>query len=272
MTALGLVEYAEVGAGSNVLIVHGVPGGYDQGIIVAGLLDGPYRFLAVSRPGYLGTPLSTGASPEAQADAYAALLDTLRIDRVAAIAISGGGPSTLQFALRHPHRCWGVVTMAAVTMHRPRSLVNWLVRWLPLSDRGSWILGMLPALIPTGLAQALGVHPATLALIGNGLDAPVRGTGIRNDLAEFEAIKTYHLERITAPTLVLHGISDRVVPAAHAEHAAAAIPGARYVRVAGGGHVFFVRPEVRAAVLAFLAENAPQSPAVDLDLPVSFRP
>jgi pimeloyl-ACP methyl ester carboxylesterase len=40
-----------------------------------------------------------------QADAVAALLDVLGIRTAAVMAVSGGGPCALQFALRHPQRC-----------------------------------------------------------------------------------------------------------------------------------------------------------------------
>ncbi len=259
-TERGAVEYAERGAGADVLILHGVPGGFDQGLIVGRLLDGaPYHVVAVSRPGYLGTPIATGATPEAQADAYAALLDTLGIERVAAIAFSGGGPSTLQFVLRHPDRCWALVTLAALTMRRPvtGSPLESLARWLPLSDRGSWPLAKLVNAIPEGLAQKVGIHPLALALFGNALQAPARGTGIRNDLAQFDEMPPYPLQQIAAPTLVIHGLRDRVVPIAHADHAAGAIPGVRVVRVRGAGHVLLTSPEVRTALLAFLSEHAP---------------
>jgi pimeloyl-ACP methyl ester carboxylesterase len=262
-TASGAVEYAAVGAGPAVLVVHGVPGGYDQGLIIAGLFEGePYRFVALSRPGYLGTPLATGETPAAQADAYAALLDNLGIRRAAIIAFSGGGPSTLQFVLRHPDRCWAMITVAALTMRRPiaGSLTAALARWLPLSDRGRWPIAKLPMAIPDRVARALGIHPVWLAMQGNAFEAPVRASGIRNDLAQFDAMVPYPLEQITVPTLVIHGLEDPVVPIAHAELAAATIPGARSVRLRGARHVLFTRPDVRAAMVGFLAEYAALPP------------
>lgn len=52
------------------------------------------------------------------------------------------------------------------------------------------------------------------------------------------------LPRITAPTLVVHGAADRLIPRAHAEVYAAEIPGARLVDVEGAGHLLCLeRPE-----------------------------
>jgi pimeloyl-ACP methyl ester carboxylesterase len=47
------------------------------------------------------------------------------------------------------------------------------------------------------------------------------------------------LSRITAPTLVVHGTCDPLLPLAHGEALAALIPGARFVAVEGMGHGFF---------------------------------
>jgi pimeloyl-ACP methyl ester carboxylesterase len=114
-TAAGPIEYARVGQGPAVLVIHGCPGGYDQGLIATKLAPSDeFTFISPSRPGYLRTPLHVGLTPEAQADSYAALLDALGISQAAIIGISGGAPSALQFALRHPGRCWGLVTVCAV--------------------------------------------------------------------------------------------------------------------------------------------------------------
>ena len=68
-TAVGPMQYAERGHGPAVLTVHGTPGGYDQGLVGLGFASSAQRLIAPSRPGYLGTPLSTGRTPDQQADA-----------------------------------------------------------------------------------------------------------------------------------------------------------------------------------------------------------
>lgn len=60
--------------------------------------------IAPSRPSYGGTPLGTGCTPVEQADALAALLDTLGLEQVAVLAMSGGGPSGYALAGAHPDR------------------------------------------------------------------------------------------------------------------------------------------------------------------------
>src|SRR5262245_20535811 len=111
-TRCGPIEYAERGKGPPVLAVHGAGGGFDQGLLLgAPLIDHGYRVVAMSRFGYLRTPLPADASAEAQADAHACLLDALRIDRAPVFGVSAGGPSSIQLCLRHPDRCNAMILL-----------------------------------------------------------------------------------------------------------------------------------------------------------------
>lgn len=114
-TECGQIEYASMGEGAPVLVVHGAGGGYDQGILLAQLMVGSgFRFITPSRFGFLRTSLPANATSAAQADAHACLLDALNIRRVAIVGFSAGGPSTLQFALRYPDRISAMVLVSAV--------------------------------------------------------------------------------------------------------------------------------------------------------------
>jgi 2-hydroxy-6-oxonona-2,4-dienedioate hydrolase len=63
-------------------VVHGSGGGHDQGMAFAGsLADQGIRVIAMSRFGYLRTPMPADASAAAQADAHVCLLDALGIRR-----------------------------------------------------------------------------------------------------------------------------------------------------------------------------------------------
>ena len=76
-TACGPIEYQEAGLGVPLLAVHGSGGGFDQGMAFAApLAHRGIRVIAMSRFGYLRTPMPTDASAQAQADAHVCLLDT----------------------------------------------------------------------------------------------------------------------------------------------------------------------------------------------------
>ena len=72
-----------------------------------------FTVITPSRAGYgRSTPLNNYLE---QADAIAELLDSLGIKECAVHGTSGGGPTVLQFAIRHPDKCKALITEAAVT-------------------------------------------------------------------------------------------------------------------------------------------------------------
>jgi pimeloyl-ACP methyl ester carboxylesterase len=66
------------------------------------------------------------------------------------------------------------------------------------------------------------------------------------------------LKQIAAPTLVLVGREDIMLPVRHSEELAALIPGARLVVLDGGAHGFSIEiaDKFNRAVLAFLGQVA----------------
>jgi pimeloyl-ACP methyl ester carboxylesterase len=62
------------------------------------------------------------------------------------------------------------------------------------------------------------------------------------------------LPTVTCPTVVIHGIDDRLIPLAMGQEIASAIPGAELVTIEDAGHFLFrEQPEaVASAVAAFL--------------------
>ena len=121
-TSQGLLEYALYGAeqGAVVILSHGTGGGYDQGLMLARLL-GDFQGIAVSRAGYLRTPVETGPSPAELTHAYAALLNSLDIEKAAILGLSAGEMSAAHFALRYPNHCWALVLADAVTTAPPKA-------------------------------------------------------------------------------------------------------------------------------------------------------
>ncbi len=65
--------------------------------------------------------------------------------------------------------------------------------------------------------------------------------------------RTAELRRISAPTLVIHGDTDRMVHVSGGRATAAAIPGARYVEIEGMGH--HIAPGLIDRVVAMTTEH-----------------
>jgi pimeloyl-ACP methyl ester carboxylesterase len=271
-TQRGAVELADFGAGDAVLCLHGAMGGYDQGLLLGAVLGEPgYRYVCPSRPGYLGTPLARGRTPEEQADLYAALLDALGIEGTAVMAVSGGGPSAVHLALRHRDRLAALVLVscpAQPTANRPplRFRLFPLLLRLPGFARS---LERKAAEEPEAMAARSITDPELLARTIRNADAwtllrqlqTSTMTRMRERLegtfadAAVAAERTYPLEQVQVPTLVVHGTHDPGLPIdRHGEVSAARIPGAQLLPLAGGGHaaIFSHRDEARARTTAFL--------------------
>jgi 2-hydroxy-6-oxonona-2,4-dienedioate hydrolase len=264
-TPLGDVEYAVIGEGTPYLYVHGAPGGYDQGLV-----DPRYRpdafaglkTITLSRPGYLRTPLSSGETPAEQADLFAALLDEIGVVRVVIIAVSGGGPSALQFAMRYPERTAGLFLMAPATIaqpgleyQNPTSTSGTLLLDVVLWAAGRWLgPNMLPGLDKDDSEQVALARSWVRTVI----PLARRTEGAINDFAMLREldIDAWPLETITSPTLILHGDADRNSPYEGSANAAARIPNAKLVTFEGVGHeLTLTRPrEIDELMHRFLEE------------------
>jgi pimeloyl-ACP methyl ester carboxylesterase len=281
-TARGVVEYATAGEGPTLLALHGIMGGWDQSMLLARTV-GPasFRVLALSRPGYLGTALAAGRSPEEQADLYAATLDALGVERAAVIAVSGGGPSAIRFALRHRDRCWALVLVS--TVGQPMSgrlplsyhLKMWLARRAWFAERIRRRIERDPEAAARRSIRDPDVRARTLAdpeagplfrtmIASKGDRIAMRLDGTKQDVRAGRA-PAPPLEDVRVPTLVVHGTNDRVVPfARHGAILARRIPGAELLAIEGGEHVaiFTHRPLIQARVDAFLRAHAPAGPRI----------
>lgn len=67
-TRCGPIEFAALGSGTPILVVHGARGRFDQGLVIGReLAPAGFRIIAMSRFGYLRTPLQDEASAPARA-------------------------------------------------------------------------------------------------------------------------------------------------------------------------------------------------------------
>jgi pimeloyl-ACP methyl ester carboxylesterase len=275
-TACGLIEYGIAGEGPPVLVVHGAGGGFDQGLdFSTPLVASGFRIIAMSRFGYLRTPLPEDASPAAQADAHACLLDTLGIERVAIIGASAGAPSSLQFALRHPGRITALVLLVPATyVPRPEGAppvrtppgLQFLLDTALRSDFLFWtaghlaremVIGTILATPPTVVRDA---DPDEQARVQQMLDhiPPVsqRRLGLLNEAAVIPSLQRYELERIHVPTLAISVADDLFGTYDAARYTAGQIPDARFVGYSSGGHLWVGhQQEVTNEIIRFMKES-----------------
>ena len=262
----GVIEYAEWGKGPALLLSHVLFGGFDTGIRIAKTYVGDgYRFVVPSRFGYLGSALPPGASPAAQADAYAFLLDTLGIERAVIFGFSGGGPSAIQFALRHAGRTTALILLGSALPGKTGKPPKAAARLLFGSDFFFWAL---TTWTPRLLARILGVpggshvSPEQLAAVveagGSMLPVRPRKTGVLFDLyVSNPDVQHYPLEQISVPTLIMNAKDDGLSAYANAAHAAQRIKKAQLVPIEHGGHLLLgSEARIRQQTKAFISAAA----------------
>lgn len=266
-SASGSLEYADEGSGSPVLVIHGAGGGYDQGLWLGHVVLGAgYRLIAVSRFGYLRSPIPADASIVGQAQLYRELLDYLGIERVIVLGISAGGPSATTFASRYPERCRALLLVSAVSQGpQPGDqapVYVGVIHLLQQSDYAYWLVtkyGRRQMLALVGVPPEVyaGFSAEQRGLAREMLDTmnPMRAryAGTLNDEAMIRR-EGVDASGVQAPVLVVHARDDALVGFEHARHAADTIPGARLLAYDSGGHGLLPRmQEVRAEIRYFLS-------------------
>ena len=275
-TACGPIEYAVVGEGPAVLIVHGAGGGFDQtaGFAEAFAARG-FRVITMSRFGYLRTPQPASALPATQADAHACLLDALKIPRAAIVGASAGAPSSMQFALRHAARCSALVLLvplayapqAAERLTPPPAAARWMFEsaiksdflyWLAAEVSPSLVIGSILATPPYLVERANAAEKERIAwMLRQPLPVSARQQGLLNDVGIAVTLERYELERIGAPTLVISTRDDFYGTYASALYTAQHIAGARFLGLEDGGHLWVGHHhEVMNEIVSFLTSSA----------------
>lgn len=225
------------------------------------------RLVTYSRPGYgASTPRpAAGQYADDVADS-ARLLDHLGIEEFLTIGWSGGGPRALGCAALLPDRCRAAASLAGVAPYHAEGL-DWFAGMAEenhaeyhAAEQGAaayeayLVEHFLPILSATApeLAAAMGglVTPVDRAamtaefadwLARTFNNAGAQGaTGVRDDGLAAVAPWGYDLGSISVPVAVWQGRQDAMVPFAHGEWLAAAVPGAEAHLFDDEGHLSLV--------------------------------
>lgn len=255
-TRAGPIELGEAGEGAPVLVVHGTGGGFDMGLSMARpLLPAGWRVLSPSRFGYLRTPFPDDASEEAQADAFAALLDALGIERVPVIGGSAGAISALWFALRHPQRCSALVALVPATHVPDRPETPAAAPWaVPITERllrSDALFWAASRLAPNALTRALlGTDPSLVAAASSAEQSRVRSVlrdlqplsaranGLLNDSRQSRHPRPMPLAQLRLPLLAIACEDDGFGTHAAARHLVESVEGAELLSFPSGGHLW----------------------------------
>jgi 2-hydroxy-6-oxonona-2,4-dienedioate hydrolase len=280
-TRCGPIEYQEAGSGIPLLAVHGSGGGHDQGMAFARpLTKQGIRVIAMSRFGYLRTPMPADASAAAQADAHICLLDALGIAQAAVLGGSAGAPSAIQMAIRHPDRTSALILLVPLTYMPPSqtasapAMPSWVENmmmsvigsdflfWSALHVARNPMIGTVLATPPELVALANAREQARVnAMLDTILPVSARAKGLRSDTAISKRLTPADLKAIRAPTLVISARDDRYGTFASAQYTASQIAGARFIGFTDGGHIWVGHDDEVMAAITELLRPADARPA-----------
>lgn len=250
------VYWEDQGRGDPLLLIMGTGCTLDMWYRVRPRLAERYRLIAFDNRGVGRSDVPDGPYTVAQMAADAvAVLDDARVEAAHVVGAWLGGAVAQELALAHPGRVASLVLVCtsafphavdpepevfAMLARRASMTPEESVRAaIPFTYEG----GTPRERIEEDVAVRLRTHPSVTGYLGQ--RRATDGYDTRGRLAE-----------IAAPTLVIHGDGDRLVPPGNGEDLAKLIPGARLALVARASHTVFTdQPEETVRlILTFLDE------------------
>jgi pimeloyl-ACP methyl ester carboxylesterase len=250
------IAYDDAGSGAAVVLLHGYPFNRSMWREQSEALSTKYRVITPDLRGLGETPPANEPATMAEmARDVAALLDELRIGRVALGGLSMGGYVALAFYRRFPLRVRALILADT----RPQGDTEQAGRNREEQAQKILKVGMqsiaddflkkvlTPATLSGKPETVASVREMILKTDPQGAANALRGMAVRSDQTAF-------LEEILAPTLILGGSEDQLTPPADAELMHREIRGSRLEILEGASHLSNLeRPaEFNRALLDFL--------------------
>jgi len=250
------IYWDEQGQGEPVLLIMGLAYPSQMWYRTRPLLASRYRTLAPDNRGIGQSDVPLGPCPiSVMAADAAAVLDAAGVDSAHVFGISMGGMIAQEFALQTPARVRSLI-LGCTAAGGPTA-----VRAEPEAIQ---MLMKREKMSPEQAAEAAVLFiydPATprdridedLAIRRPWFPSPAGYAAQLQGILGWEAYS--RLGQIVAPTLVIHGESDRLIPPGNGNLIAQKIPGAKLVMIPRASHLFLTdQPEAaHRAIMEFLA-------------------
>jgi pimeloyl-ACP methyl ester carboxylesterase len=250
------IYWDEAGQGAPLLLIMGLGYPAHAWYRTRPVLAEKYRTIALDNRGVGRSEMPAGPYPiPLMASDAAAVLDAANVESAHVFGISMGGMIAQEFALQYPQRVRSLI-LGCTAPGGPHAVRAEAEATQVLMNRGN-----MTREEAARAAQPFIYHPSTpqerieedMVVRRPWFPHPAAYTAQLQGILAWESYS--RLSNITAPTLVIHGESDRLVPAGNGKLIAETIPGAKLVMLACASHIFTTdQPEAaQGAILEFLA-------------------
>ncbi len=250
------IYWHERGAGEPLLLIMGLGCASDLWHRTTPELSLEYKTILFDNRGIGRSDAPPGPySISTMADDAAAVLKAAAVESAHVFGYSMGGMIAQELALRYPERVRSLILGAT-------------------NCGGRHAVPPAPEVISVLMARADNPSDAFWAMVPYMYDASTPREKIQEDLevrslafatresylAQLQAIIAWEayrrLNSVKVPTLVIHGETDRLIPAANADILAKEIPNAKLVKLPDASHIFLTdRPQASTtAILSFLQD------------------
>ncbi len=215
----------------------------------------------------LGLDGSASYTLEDMAEDTVGLLDEIGVGRAHLVGASLGGMIAQTVAVAHPERVLSLASVMSTTGRRrvaiPRPRAIRALLQPPPSDRAGYIEHLAGVFRVIGSPAYPRDDRELREVVASGYERCFYPPGTARQLAAVSASgdRTRALRRVSAPTVVIHGRDDPLIPVGGGRATAGAIPGAELVEIPGMGHD--LPRALWATVIDAIDRNVGRSAAVE---------
>ncbi|HUT55977.1 MAG TPA: alpha/beta hydrolase [bacterium] len=233
--------YLDEGQGEAMVLVHGWAGNAWNWESVFGPLSEHHRVVVVDLPGHgkSGCPEGFGYTMPGLADLVVQVMDELKIEKATVAGSSMGGAVTAWVAIRHPDRVDRLILVDAAGT----GIQNNLMKMAGHLMTPSTVIPLIHLVFPVNEKRQAAVPVSERKRVVLAEELYASGRKKCAALALARTMKSIskdvvddRLAAVTAPTLVIWGSDDGLLPRAAGEFYRDHIPGATMVIVPGGNH------------------------------------
>jgi len=249
--------YIESGQGEPLVLIHGLGGDHREWAMQIPVFAQKFRVIALDLRGHGETDkIGEKYSLPTFAKDVIGLLDKLEIDKAYFCGVSMGGIVTLQIALNYPERVKGLI-LVNTTARLTEQAAKVVLRWVELFQTKGFDAYFDQVIKDAFHPSFIEANPELIKQIKE----MSRNRDFQTVIKAAFGLQSFNfvdqLEKINAPTLIIHGEDDKVIPVEEAKLLHQKIPNSELIIFPRCGHATIIEKaqEFNKTVIEFLEKQ-----------------